>query len=101
MTRKSRPTGAVRVASGTISNTFFPARLSGASACDAISRTCCSLKGRSTEPEPGAVAGGARVAEVIALFLLDRDGREAAVHNEVLAGDERRGARGSQGDDDP
>src|SRR5919197_261008 len=102
MTRKSRPTGAVRVASGTISSTFFPARSSREMASAAIARTCRSPKEPSTAPEPTTVSpGGVSAIAVIALSLLDRRGREAAVHDDVLAGDERGGARRGQPDDRP
>src|SRR6516225_6569124 len=97
MTRKSRPTGAVRVESGTISSTFLPARRSGESAPAPIARTCRSVRWRSVEPEPAAVSpGGVRVIAVITVSLLYRHRREAAVHDDVLAGDERGGARGGQ-----
>src|SRR5947209_515001 len=100
MTRKSRPTGAVRVESGTMSSTFFPASPRGERECATISRTCRSVRGWpvALKPTTGSRGGGWVIA-VITGALLNRHGREAAVHDEVLAGDEGGGARRGQPDD--
>src|SRR5262249_3614545 len=62
----------------------------GGGARAARSRTCSSLRGWSAEPEPATGSpGGARDGVVMAVAPLDGHGREAAVHDDVLAGDER------------
>src|SRR2546430_136141 len=43
--------------------------------------------------------GSLRIGSPLMAALLNRHGREAAVHNDVLAGDERRGPRRRQPDD--
>jgi hypothetical protein len=54
-----------------------------------MSRTCCSLKGRSVEQKPQAVSlASVEVMGVIAVSRLDGHGRKAAIDNDILASDE-------------